>query len=425
MTVTPEKPADVGETSSPPPQVEPSTPNRSTSKPKDWITRAVLLAVAVALIAVAVANGITDVDRWRLALGDPIADRQKLDASVLGDGTNGFDLEGARIPRDEIRRGGPPKDGIPALTDPVVVEADQDTLLDDDARVIGLNLNGVARAYPIPILNWHEVVNDTLGQTPVAVTYCPLCDTAAAFDRRRSDGRIAEFGVSGLLYNSNVLMYDRGGEPESLWSQGAASAVSGEDPNAVLDALPLEVTTWSDWRTRHPETTVLAPPVLPGMLPRDYNQNPYDSYFANDNLMFPVDQRDDRLPVKEPVLGLWVADADPTVARAYPTSAFERLDPDGPLEVVDRIDGLEVRLIYDPQTAAIRVTEADPQLRWMYGFWFAWYAFHPETTIYPGLGANVDPKTNIDDRNSADDDADVETSSIPSVSLDSLGHVND
>jgi hypothetical protein len=135
-------------------------------------------------------------------------------AAVMAE--NAFDLRRSLVPADEIHAGGPPRDGIPALTDPKFIPAAQADFLADEDRILGLNLGGEARVYLIAILNWHEIVNDRIGERAVAVTYCPLCGTGIVFDAQ-VDGRPMEFGVSGLLYNSDVLLYDR--STESLWSQ--------------------------------------------------------------------------------------------------------------------------------------------------------------------------------------------------------------
>ncbi len=284
-----------------------------------------------------------------------------------------FDLERATIPRDEIRGGGPPKDGIPALTEPATLSAGEARYLKPTDRVAGLSLGGEARAYPLRILTWHEVVNDTLGGSPVAVTYCPLCDSVVAFDRRTPEG-VKEFGVSGLLYNSNVLLYDRGGQPEALWSQLMAKSVSGAKPGTELRTLPVEIATWAEWRARHPGTTVLSPDTGHG---RDYGNDPYAGYFARPGLMFPVRPTNERLPEKARVLGVWLPDG---TAKAYPVSAFGRRR--GPIEIRDDVGGRTVTIGYDPASKSLRVVEAPEGVRWAYSFWFAWYAFHPETALY-------------------------------------------
>ena len=285
-------------------------------------------------------------------------------------GGSSFDLTGAVIPPGEIRSGGPPKDGIPALTDPRVLRPRDAGYLNDADRVAGVSLGEESRAYPLKILNYHEIVNDKLGGVAIAVTYCPLCDSVAVFDRR-TDGGVREFGVSGLLYNSNVLMYDRGGRPESLWSQVAAQGVSGPGARTALKALPVDLTTWQDWKTRHPETTVLSDQTGHA---RNYQANPYRAYFAGRGLMFPARPTNNRLPAKSPILGVW-SDGN---ARAYPLAAFNARNK----SLEQELDGKQFKLLYDPQRKSLRVAEADDGLQWMYSFWFAWYAFRPQTDVY-------------------------------------------
>jgi hypothetical protein len=287
----------------------------------------------------------------------------------------GFDLSRTTIPRDEIHRGGPPKDGIPALTDPELIPSDSARYLRPEDRVAGVVIEGEARAYPLRILTWHEVVNDRVWSTPIAVTYCPLCDSVAAFDRRTASG-VKEFGVSGLLYNSNVLMYDRGSRPEGLWSQLLAKAVSGPNADRGLKPLPVELTTWADWRSRHPESKVLSNRTGHA---RDYGRNPYARYFNRPGLIFPVHPMSDRLPEKAQVLGVW---AEGGTARAYPLSAFASSQE--PREIRDSIGGRKLTLQFDSRSNTLRIVEADPGLHWMYSFWFAWYAFHPNTEVFSG-----------------------------------------
>ncbi len=281
-----------------------------------------------------------------------------------------FDLRNATIPVREIRSGGPPKDGIPALTNPLTVPAQAATYLKETDRVAGVAIGDEARAYPLKILNHHEIINDRFGGTPIAVTYCPLCDSVLAFDRRTEDGE-REFGVSGLLYNSNVLMYDRGAETESLWSQVAAKGVTGPGAGKALKAVPVEFTTWLDWQARHPQTTVLSDQTGHD---RNYQVNPYRRYFASRSLMFPARPTNNRVPAKSLVLGVWVG----AKARAYPLSSFgsgeETLDQE--------IDGKRFTLISDPRNKTVRVVSADPEVEWMYSFWFAWYAFRPHTEVF-------------------------------------------
>ncbi len=286
-----------------------------------------------------------------------------------------FNLDKTLVPVKEIDNGGPPKDGIPALNSPDFVTAQKANYLKPGDRVIGITNGQEARAYPLKILNYHEIVNDRLGDTPVAVTFCPLCDSAAVFDRRVPFGE-REFGVSGFLYNSNVLMYDRGGDPESLWSQVMSTGISGPGHSQSLKPLPLELTTWADWRERNPQTLVLS--IRTGHS-SPYHTTPYKSYLESSNLMFAVNRTDDRLPSKSPVLGVWTASA----AKAYPLAAFAaKAGSQQTMQFEDEVGGIPLTIEYRSGPNSLRVLSAGEGVHWLYSFWFAWYAFHPETEIH-------------------------------------------
>jgi hypothetical protein len=284
---------------------------------------------------------------------------------------NGFDVSNALIPVQAIERGGPPKDGIPAIDRPKFVSASAARLAPTD-RVLGLQLQGVEKAYPVRILNWHEVVNDQFGAHPVAITYCPLCGTGVAFDARLGD-RVLNFGVSGLLYNSDVLLYDRG--TDSLWSQLKQLAVAGPLKGSSLTALPLEHTTWKDWFARHPDTLVLSTET--GHV-RDYGRDPYEGYDKVARLMFSVSHRDERIPVKEWVLGVSIG----TARKAYPFTALERATG-GAGELKDMVGGQPIVVRYDRQHRTARAFDGQQRpLPAVTAFWFAWVAFNPATEVF-------------------------------------------
>lgn len=284
---------------------------------------------------------------------------------------NGFDVTDALIPIERIEHGGPPKDGIPAIDRPRFVAAADAGLAPGD-RVLGLDLNGIARAYPIRILNWHEVVNDRFGEVAVAITYCPLCGTGMAFDARMG-GQALSFGVSGLLYNSDVLLYDRA--THSLWSQLKQRAVSGKFKGAELTALPLAHTTWADWRARYPHTQVLSTDTG---FARDYARDPYAGYERVPQLMFDVEHRDERLPAKEWVLGVTVGGA----RKAYPFGELERTTRGGG-EIRDSLGGRTIFVRYDHRHRSAAVFDAARRpLPGVMAYWFAWYAFYPQTEVF-------------------------------------------
>ncbi len=286
---------------------------------------------------------------------------------------NGFDVSNSTVPLNEIHRGGPPRDGIPALTDPEFIAADAAHGLRDDDRVLGVARNGVAKAYPLGIMNYHEVVNDYFGAEPIAVTYCPLCFTGIAFQAAQPDGSRRTFGVSGLLYNSDVLLYDR--QTDSLWSQIGANAISGPQRGDTLTMIPLANTTWGAWRDEHPDTLVLSRNTA---YSRNYDRDPYAAYAEDDALMFPVRFRMQAMHPKTPVLGVRIGDH----ARAYPLAEFPET---GRHRVEDTLGGEAIKLEIDADAQTGRVFDSrGEELPSMIAFWFAWFAFHPETERYTG-----------------------------------------
>ena len=312
-----------------------------------------------------------------------------------------------------IVHGGPAKDGIPALTRPTVIPAAAADYLDPGDIVLGLEMNGVARAYPLRIMNWHEIVNASLGGVPVAVTYCPLCGTGIAFDPIL-DGKALEFGVSGLLHNSDLLMYDRDTDTPSLWQQALGTAVVGPRNETRLQILPLAHSRWDDWKAAHPASTVLSTDTGFG---RNYSRDPYAGYNQDEGLFFAVDGEKRDLPRKTWVYGLIHNGA----ARAYP------LDDIGANQALNDAVGGEAVLVVTgsgspPSGRAyrrgeLRFTLADGALTDASGgaweitetalvgpdgsrldrlsdgfvaFWFAWSTFYPNTDIYDGEEADPD-----------------------------------
>jgi hypothetical protein len=173
----------------------------------------------------------------------------------------------------EVFSGGPPKDGIPAITGPEMIAASAEGGLDPREPVMVLELDGQpARAYPVRYLMWHEIVNDVAGDVPIAVTFCPLCNSGLIFDRRL-DGKVLEFGVSGMLRFSDMVMFDR--QTESWWQQFQGRAIVGKLLGAELTALPALLESWQKYLARNPDGLVMA---RPGGYRRDYGANPYTGY---------------------------------------------------------------------------------------------------------------------------------------------------
>jgi len=321
------------------------------------------------------------------------------------------------VPLNKILSGGPPQDGIPSIDNPKfqsVQEADE--ILEDSELVLGLDINGDIRVYPLQILVWHEIVNDVVGDQPVAVTYCPLCFTNQVFNRTLNDGNTVEFGTSGKLYNSNLVMYDR--KSNSLWSQALGEGIVGEYAGVKLERIPFDIAYWKEWKELYPESKVLSRDT--GSV-RPYGADPYGDYYTNDLILFPVANDDKRLGLKEIIIGLENKDQ----YKAYKLQEIETkkvindvigedkkialvsLEP-FMIRVFDRvIDGnddgnkIVVDLFYNETTNTLidRVTGSElnfdgkfinkqlqgkklERLPMDQGFWFEWAAFHPETEVF-------------------------------------------
>ena len=227
------------------------------------------------------------------------------------------DFKRTSIDLDEILSGGPPKDGIPAIDDPKFVSfKEADRWLADSEPVISLEINGAARAYPIQILTYHEIVNDELGGIPVSITFCPLCNAAIVFERRVA-GRVLDFGTTGMLRKSDLVMYDR--QTESWWQQFLGEAIVGELTGTRLSILPSQMIAYGDFKRAFSSGEVQSRQTG---YRRPYGSNPYQGYDRIDNVPFLLDESSDpRLPAMERVVAISHAGVD----RLYPFSEIERL----------------------------------------------------------------------------------------------------
>ncbi len=328
---------------------------------------------------------------------------------------------------DDLVSGGPPPDGIPPIDEPRFLPQEQATFLEPQEPVIAVELDRIAKAYPLRIMMWHEIVNDDFDGTPVVVTYCPLCNTGIAFLRPTIGGELLDFGTSGKLYHSNLVMYDR--QTESYWPQATGQAVIGPLTGTQLEFVPARILSWGDWRAAHSDGQVLSTDTG---YARDYGSNPYAGYEDTERPFLFDGEPDPRLPATEHVLG--VAGAE---TIAFPYSELERLASEGaavvqqtvggrPLVVfwkagtVSALDAARIPASADVGSAAAYLPElegrrftfavrggrfVDEQTRstWtivgvavdgpMSGsrlevavaidsFWFDWAAFHPDTTIF-------------------------------------------
>jgi len=307
------------------------------------------------------------------------------------------------MPAEELREsalsGGPPKDGIPSIDEPSFLEAGEADFLDPGDPVFGVVRNGETKAYPQKVLVWHEIVNDSLGDLPVSVTYCPLTGTVLGFERGNTT-----FGVSGRLINNNLVMYDRA--TEAWWPQILATAIPGpwnETPELrSLREFRLVWTTWQRWRDRHPETAVLSTDTgyakNYGLDPYG-NYNPRSGYYAGGNPAFPTIGSDDRYEDKTVVMGARAPDG----AVAFPKNALREQGI-----VAGELGDTPVIAVYDerydtgyvyrnPEESAFEVESGTVQaergdyapddlpLSRIHAFdamWFAWAGFYPDTTVH-------------------------------------------
>lgn len=335
------------------------------------------------------------------------------------------DYSQSTIDLSTLRSGGPPKDGIPSIDDPsfVPVDAARDWI-DAKEPVIVIEHNGAVKGYPLQILTHHEIVNDKIGGTPVAVTFCPLCYSSIAF-RRTLDGEPVTFGVSGLLRHSDLVMYDR--KTDTLWQQLTGEAVVGDLVGQTLAVIPSQLISFQQFADHFPDADVLSRDTGHS---RPYGQNPYAGYDNVDKSPFLYDgPSDDRLPPKEKVITISLDDThkayphsvttenrivhdtigDRALAVFHAPGAVSALDArqianskeDGSTGVFDRtVDGKTLTFAYagdgrfnDENTGStwtvtgravegpLKGTQLDRIPHGNY-FSFAWFAFRPETAIY-------------------------------------------
>ena len=319
---------------------------------------AVLLAILLLLTVAIVDRAVAQTDKEQKA--------QALRAVKVTDGIT------HSVPLDDIIAGGPSKDGIPAIDRPSFVSVRKaERFLEDDELGIAIKINGVRRFYPVLVLLWHEVVNDTLKGRDVTVTYCPLCGSGIVFDAR-VNGERQTFGVSGMLYNSNLLMYDR--KTESFWSQILGEAIIGKMAGTRLKLLPSDTVRFGDWKRVNRRGKVLSTETG---VERPYGQNPYIRYAQVGWFDFPIDNHDDRLHPKKPVLAIYengrsLAFLPETVKKA---GSIER-----------NLAGRRYLARYEGRPKVVRVYErlADGDLKRVATrstYWFCWAAVHPTTDL--------------------------------------------
>jgi hypothetical protein len=290
---------------------------------------------------------------------------------------NGFAVQDTAVPVEHLVRAAPAKDSIKSLDAPVFVAARDCDFLADEDELFSITRDGITRAYPLRVLVWHEVVNDRIGDQPIVLTYSALTGSGVAFEPGENpDGTTRQFGVSGVLYNSCLLFYDRA--TESLWSQLKMMGISKDFVEEPLQQVPTRRMTWEAWRSLHPRGEVLS--IETGM-ENDYRGEwPYGDYANQKETIFPFDISPDRneFETKERMIGM----VQGWAARAWP---LELLKDRG--QLFDAIGPRPIQVTYNESTDHVVITDITngEELPHVSVYWFAWQAFYPDSSVWRPL----------------------------------------
>lgn len=287
----------------------------------------------------------------------------------------GFDPKKSKIDLGKLKQGCPFKDCIPALDNPKFIKANEAEKLNqikDNDVVFAVNHKGISKAYPQRILNWHEIVSDTIAGDPILITFCPLCGTSIGFKRSiLANGKkiVSTFGVSGKLVNSNLVMYDR--QTETLWQQLGGEAIVGELVGQKLTPFPIDTLFWRDWKKLHPDTQVLSQDTGH---PRDYSSYPYGSYEQDTSVYFPAEGvSDTRLHPKEIAWGIEIDGK----FKAYSDKKLSEVS-----QLNDTFNNTKLEITRNKE-GQVRITKEDgSKIVPDRSMWFAWASFHPDTELY-------------------------------------------
>jgi len=297
----------------------------------------------------------------------PVLAQRHYDTDILKE-TFAFDDSTPRsVDFGKLVQACPVRDCIRSIDNPRFVTSDQASFLNADDLILGVVIGGDARAYPAKILDHHEIVNDTVGGKPIAITYCPLCGSGVAVSRVIGDV-LTEFGVSGILYNSDLVLYDRASN--TLWSQIEGAGVAGPNTGKKLETLPVTMTRWSRWQKKHPAGKVLSTDTG---FDEDYSVDRFADYRAGTRIYLPLSDEDDRVHPKTVVFGTSIGGRPVAVSEA----AFEN---------TSRIDlnmaGRDLTLSM-AKDGTVTISDRDSHEKWSTGrlFWFAWYTFNPSTEL--------------------------------------------
>ena len=333
-------------------------------------TRGVALPVLIIGIVVVGVIVVSVVSKLR-GRANPVTEVAQKATKVITGGA-GFDFDESTPGYEnytKLLQGCPFKDCIPSIDDPVFESVSEaDGWLNDDDVVFALDYKEESRAYPQKILNHHEIVNDVVAGDRLAITFCPLCGSALAFDSR-VDGQTLEFGVSGKLLDNDLIMYDR--QTESLWQQITGEAIVGEMFGKRLKQIPLPGMRWSQFKQDFPDGQVLSRDTG---YSRNYDRSPYGDYEQRKAPLFPVAGGvDDTIHPKTVVYGVEIEKS----FKAYPE---EKIENEG--EIEDQVGGVKVKLVYNNGDVTVERSDTGEEITATRLFWFAWKAFRPETDLY-------------------------------------------
>lgn len=302
-----------------------------------------------------------------LVLATTASAQRTYDTDIIRE-TFGFTDETLKsVDLNDLNQGCPRRDCIPSIDNPKYVTADEASHVTDDDVVLALSLKGYHRAWPARILDQHEIVNDLIAGMPIAITWCPLCGSAVGVVRE-IDGQVTEFGVSGVLYNSDLVFYDR--KTETLWDQIVAKGIVGPLTGTELELVPITMTRWGKWKAAHPDTLVLSTDTGFAF---DYSRDAYGKYRDDRGLMFPVANESDAIHPKSVVFGFDLNDEKVAFTAAL-------LENSAPIEHEIAGQTFEVTLAGDGEVKMAN-RESGEEYSPVRLYWFAWYTFHPETEL--------------------------------------------
>jgi plastocyanin len=326
--------------------------------------RKIILFIIITLLITSCVSQIEEMDMEEEPFADrPMEASEEEDIKVTSNGVKYL------VHPSKIIGGGPPKDGIPSIDDPKFVTVKEaDEWIQDNELVLAIIYKGIKRVYPLQIMVWHEIVNDNIAGDPILITYCPLCGSGIAYERK-INGEEVEFGTSGKLFNSNLVMYDR--RTDSYWTQIDGLAIVGELTGMKLTPVSIDTVAWRDWKAAHSDSGVLSQKT--GYV-RHYGRDPYGNYYEDSFVFFPIEASDDRVHPKTVVFGIEIDG----IYKAYREDDLIELRT-----IEDSVNGINIKVERD-NVGIVKITNIDTgeEIVKERDFWFAWYAFHPDTKLY-------------------------------------------